>query len=748
MGRDINNRDLRQNNSQPTSSIQTRVVRPELIQARQEKANTDAQEKEYLLSQYPELKNGNYSLEYLREYHKRMSKNNATISQDTRTEQQHKIGEESARQIRDTQKAVEIAENRPEIALFPGALPLIYWGAHQNLKRNAGVDMYGPQAMLATGAEVAFPFVAKGAGKAIQWGQRSFGSKANRVAAVMNQNIMYPIETEFLPYNVGWGPKQIIPVTRAQSTLEMPSGYYPKRWDVIQEGANPNGAWFQGQYGIPRTVENGATQVKSDKAANARNLFATRPVQLKGELEMNKPLVTIGDVPSRSNLSWQAEQLGSDGIIYNGVYDNGFDNNQVILAFNPEKSFNQNARRYGQGTLSFAERLGIPKGERNNLNKFQKDALFDLEQYINSGQNRQTLYINPETGLISYEPKQEYIQLTPELVNGKTQFAITPEGRGTYDINFRKGIPNVGISEHKNLQWIPEFNQTLGEVEMFGGNFAPYNFRLTAPKTDAMHIVAENPEEQLLKDKLIAEASPRIDKNIMKDFWKGVSEATRPGSYISADAGRSPLGFDMIRILKNGKGSAKDNNGIRIPNTTTYWEDILSPLRRPTKWFAREDGLSTDSYLALLKQASREGSPYELRYSPDGFTVFNNQSIDNKFISDLLIKAQNKEIPQNEFLKAFHDWVAPYGGMDAKIVNGKIVIPHPFLYKRKQGGKLIPKAGIHIKDKNKGKFTKSAKQAGQSVQEHAKSVLNNPNATPLQKKRANFARNAAKWHKK
>lgn len=54
-------------------------------------------------------------------------------------------------------------------------------------------------------------------------------------------------------------------------------------------------------------------------------------------------------------------------------------------------------------------------------------------------------------------------------------------------------------------------------------------------------------------------------------------------------------------------------------------------------------------------------------------------------------------------------------------------------------------SGIHIKEKNKGKFTASAKAAGQSVQEHAKSVLNNPKATPLQKKRANFARNASKW---
>lgn len=65
--------------------------------------------------------------------------------------------------------------------------------------------------------------------------------------------------------------------------------------------------------------------------------------------------------------------------------------------------------------------------------------------------------------------------------------------------------------------------------------------------------------------------------------------------------------------------------------------------------------------------------------------------------------------------------------------------------KYKKGGKLISK--IHIKDKNKGKFTESAKRAGYSVQEYAKHVLNDPNATPLQKKRANFARNSKQWLK-
>jgi len=59
------------------------------------------------------------------------------------------------------------------------------------------------------------------------------------------------------------------------------------------------------------------------------------------------------------------------------------------------------------------------------------------------------------------------------------------------------------------------------------------------------------------------------------------------------------------------------------------------------------------------------------------------------------------------------------------------------------------KGGIHIKPENKGKFTKSAKAAGEGVQEHAHKVMNDPHATTLQKRRAQFAINSKKWsHKK
>ena len=56
--------------------------------------------------------------------------------------------------------------------------------------------------------------------------------------------------------------------------------------------------------------------------------------------------------------------------------------------------------------------------------------------------------------------------------------------------------------------------------------------------------------------------------------------------------------------------------------------------------------------------------------------------------------------------------------------------------------------GIHINPANKGKFTASANRAGMGVQEFARHVLaNKEDYSATQIKRANFARNAAKWKK-
>ena len=152
--------------------------------------------------------------------------------------------------------------------------------------------------------------------------------------------------------NIGWGPKQTLKVFRAGEYDQM---YFPERWDAVNEGANPHGVWLQSKYGIPRTDL--TNPGKGARAARARNVFSTRPDKYTGTVTLDKPMITVGEVPNRSLLSYQADNMGSDGLIYNGVYDNGYNNNQVILSFRRPK--------LTKIQLSEAERLGIPKHERD-----------------------------------------------------------------------------------------------------------------------------------------------------------------------------------------------------------------------------------------------------------------------------------------------------------------------------------------------------------------------------------------------
>ena len=61
--------------------------------------------------------------------------------------------------------------------------------------------------------------------------------------------------------------------------------------------------------------------------------------------------------------------MNADGIIYNGVYDNGYNNNQVIFSFNKPELGKGYSLYERPSKLTFEERMGIPKGERNQLAK-------------------------------------------------------------------------------------------------------------------------------------------------------------------------------------------------------------------------------------------------------------------------------------------------------------------------------------------------------------------------------------------
>lgn len=135
-----------------------------------------------------------------------------------------------------------------------------------------------------------------------------------------------------LPNNVGWGPRQSIHVTHDANTSNKLQLHSPERWDAVYEGAPEAGIWYQGKVGNPRTAANHSIPGKAEKAAKARERFAKRPYRVEGDLELERPIVTVGDVPNRAALERAADKMNADGVIFNNVYDNGYSNNQVIFS--------------------------------------------------------------------------------------------------------------------------------------------------------------------------------------------------------------------------------------------------------------------------------------------------------------------------------------------------------------------------------------------------------------------------------
>lgn len=135
-----------------------------------------------------------------------------------------------------------------------------------------------------------------------------------------------------LPNNVGWGPRQSIHVVHDTDAPTKLTLYSPERWDAIHEGAPEVGIWYQGKLGNPRTAANHSIPGKAEKAAKARERFAKRPYRVEGDLELERPIVTVGDVPNRAALERAADKMNADGVVFNNVYDNGYSNNQVIFS--------------------------------------------------------------------------------------------------------------------------------------------------------------------------------------------------------------------------------------------------------------------------------------------------------------------------------------------------------------------------------------------------------------------------------
>lgn len=201
---------------------------------------------------------------------------------------------------------------------------------------------------------------------------------------------------EPLPNNVGWGPRQSIHVVHDKNSARLPKLYFPERWDAIHEGAPEVGIWYQGKFGNPRTAANHSIPGKAEKAAKARERFAKRPYRVEGDLELERPIVTVGDVPNRAALERAADKMNADGVIFNNVYDNGYSNNQVIFSLRDDL---KNGRVFKKGAKPLEKSQFIDTGTSMNGDlDINKNIQNFVEYLLNPETQQRTASIDAELG--------------------------------------------------------------------------------------------------------------------------------------------------------------------------------------------------------------------------------------------------------------------------------------------------------------------------------------------------------------
>lgn len=185
---------------------------------------------------------------------------------------------------------------------------------------------------------------------------------------------------ESSPNNVGWGPKQSIHVVHDKNSARLPKLYFPERWDAVNEGAPEAGIWYQGKLGNPRTAANHSIPGKAEKAAKARERFAKRPYRVEGDLQLDRPITTVGDVPNRAALERAADKMNADGVVFNNVYDNGYSNNQVIFSLRDDL---KNGRMFKKGSSMTGDaytNLGNAMNSNSNILKSSDNFIEYLNQ--------------------------------------------------------------------------------------------------------------------------------------------------------------------------------------------------------------------------------------------------------------------------------------------------------------------------------------------------------------------------------
>ena len=217
------------------------------------------------------------------------------------------------------------------------------------------------------------------------------------------------------------------------------------------------------------------------------------------------------------------------------------------------------------------------------------------------------------------------------------------------------------------------------------------------------------------------------------DVWNSARNLYNDTDITSGDIANMLLDISgLLPGVSSLTKGAKLARKIKAYKAANYIDDIAEPFR-----YTNSSGVK-DIKNALDRSVEYNDKARNILLHPE----YDEESIGRVYdalnFSNGKAKASNKALnPKYTAIKSYID--AIHGAdiiNDATQFTGELENMNEY----KDGG------SIHIKKKNKGKFTESAKRAGMGVQEYARHVLaNKERYSPTLVKRANFARNATKF---
>lgn len=362
----------------------------------------------------------------------------------------------------------------------------------------------------------------------------------------------------------------------------------------------------------------------------------------------------------------------------------------------------QDAQKYIQDS-KWNDYLSVDEVKKTLGNDYQ-DYLESI-QAVNSydvSQGRQPLYGTKETGTdlnsLNYGRRFASLALTPSY----SAYNQTRGTRYSRDYIYDPSTKQVSYKEAGDVNLRPNFFSTMKK----GGRIPKYANGTEDP------IKGIQPVELTNNSKV----DPWAIANEAPDNPYGIEPIAIP------QLGGTPVTPPNIQPLSQFYDTVDIGNGqMGLQGTGSYVND-QGQTTSPAEQQAGADQLSeANRIMASRRDATKDG--VEMAASA-GMTAI------NAYFSRQNASQQNRKNKRNDLMKSI------YSQSNNPYLNGT-------------GSQAIMENGgtIHIKPENRGKFTAAAERAGKSVQAYAAQIMAHPdNYSSTLVKRANFARNAAKWH--